>query len=172
MIGRPRSAQHRQRLSEAKRGKFSDAQRASKLRSVLRGPDNPAYNGGLWIEKRSGRCYIRLRNGHPCPYYRAVMEAHLRRPLEATEIVHHINGDPSDDRLENLALLPWGEHSSVSNKQYTQEMLIGHIQRFHEKHGRAPQLKDMSRKAGYAAHGTYHRYFGSWTNALREAGLA
>jgi len=36
--------------------------------------------------------------------YRIIMALKLRRPLEKNEIVHHLNGNSEDNRLENLRL--------------------------------------------------------------------
>lgn len=44
------------------------------------------------------------------PKARWLMEQHLGRRLAHTEHVHHINGDPMDDRIENLEILPEGSH--------------------------------------------------------------
>lgn len=46
--------------------------------------------------------------GHTCLEHRYVMEQHLRRKLFPGENVHHINGNRSDNRLENLEL--WTTH--------------------------------------------------------------
>ena len=33
------------------------------------------------------------------------MEEHLDRQLESNEHVYHLNGDPSDNRIENLVII-------------------------------------------------------------------
>jgi hypothetical protein len=41
------------------------------------------------------------------------MEQHLGRELIIGEIVHHINGDRKDNRLDNLQLMTIQEHTSL-----------------------------------------------------------
>lgn len=43
--------------------------------------------------------------------HRFVMEQYLGRKLERNEIVHHINGNKSDNRIENLQIMTLSEHS-------------------------------------------------------------
>lgn len=37
------------------------------------------------------------------------MEEHLDRPLRQDEVVHHIDGDPSNDSIENLQVMTRNE---------------------------------------------------------------
>lgn len=42
--------------------------------------------------------------------HRYVMEQHIGRKLLRNEIVHHINGDKSDNRISNLQIMDLREH--------------------------------------------------------------
>ena len=45
--------------------------------------------------------------------HRWIMERHIGRQLNPNEVVHHINGNKTDNRLENLELMPFGKHSEL-----------------------------------------------------------
>ena len=54
-------------------------------------------------------------NGREIFEHRLVIENHLGRELTANEHVHHINGDITDNCLENLEVMERGEHTTIHN---------------------------------------------------------
>ncbi len=85
------------------------------------GAANPKYNGGRYVTK-AGYVFLR-RPDHPNADKRGYVREHvlvasekLGRPIENGEIVHHINEDPSDNRPENLEVMPRGVHHSHHHK--------------------------------------------------------
>lgn len=59
-----------------------------------------------YIEYTKGANYGRCE-------HRVIMEQHLGRKLLSNEVVHHINGDRKDNRLENLQVMTRAEHSKL-----------------------------------------------------------
>ena len=48
--------------------------------------------------------YVRVK-GVKIRIHRYIMQEHLGRNLDADEHVYHINGDPRDNRIENLIVI-------------------------------------------------------------------
>jgi hypothetical protein len=50
--------------------------------------------------------------------HRVIMCEHLGRELDPSEFVHHKNGNPTDNRIENLQILSAREHARIHNQIY------------------------------------------------------
>jgi len=74
----------------------------------LRGQDSPNWKGGREVTK-DGYVVVWHSRKEKILEHRQVMEEHLGRKLKRHEIIHHINGDNGDNRLENLELTTLSE---------------------------------------------------------------
>jgi len=92
--------EHSKRMSTVTRGKLKRSR-------------SPRWKGGRFIDPQG---YVRVinpsvvgdgtRGDRYLPEHRVIAERILGRPLKPGEIVHHINGIRSDNRPENLMVLP------------------------------------------------------------------
>ena len=94
---------------------------------------NPRWKGGEFVA--SGYMFL-LKPGHPnsrpngyIKRCRFVMSEHIGRPLLTTELVHHTNGNKSDDSLENLVIISRGDHA----KEHTTGSKNGRYSKFRTK---------------------------------------
>jgi predicted nucleic acid-binding Zn ribbon protein len=86
---------------------------------------NGNWRGGESVREDG---YIQIRvNGKPKLKHRHLMELHLGRPLEDWELVHHENGDKTDNRIENLRI-----HTSSTHMKH------------HHPHGPKKELREIT----------------------------
>lgn len=94
--------------------KFTDEQKQHLRESVSKAH----WKGGRRIDVDG---YVRLHiydqgsntNGRDVYEHRLVMEKHLGRKLDVTEIVHHLDLDKQNNKIENLMIVTRAEHFAI-----------------------------------------------------------
>jgi len=99
---------------------------ANKLRSTNGKKYTPPSRLGQRVEGAKHKSinkagYVVLREGDTPKFeqyeHRFVMEQHLGRKLEKREHVHHINGEKTDNSLENLLLIGIRDHGKLHGRK-------------------------------------------------------
>ena len=119
--GRVFSAEHKLNLSKSHKGHLVLEATKNKISKANSGNKHPNWHGGI----NKDRGYVRLykpdhpygnKNGYVLLSH-LVMTEHLGRLIQPNEIVHHINEDKTDNRIENLMVVSRDEHPSYHRKQ-------------------------------------------------------
>jgi len=127
-----KSEETRRRMSKAKQGKNNPmydkhhSEETRKEMSKRRKGNKNSWKGGI---THDGEGYLRFLVPEGCRFFcmawsdgyiqlhRLIIAECLQRPLRDKEVVHHINGNIIDNRIENLKLFKSnGEHISLHRK--------------------------------------------------------
>lgn len=63
----------------------------------------------------------KAKDGRYIPLHRLLIETQLKRYLNSDEVVHHIDGDETNNHWENLELMSQSQHAKEHNNERDQE---------------------------------------------------
>ncbi len=126
----------RKKMSDSHKGKPLNPAFAARMAPKY-GEDNPFYGKHHAPESKKkmseshrakawsifpimdkGRAYRYVGGQKHRARYRIMVESAIGRPLSRDEFVHHANGNPLDDRPENLVVMSRSAHSKLHSRLY------------------------------------------------------
>lgn len=113
--------------STFKKGRIVTTKERELLSNLNRGEKNHFWKGGSSYITAQGYRVIWVSSNYKPLEHRYIMEQHLGRKLLSTEHVHHLNGDKTDNRLENLRVINPKEHGHAHAMQRWYGTPVEHI---------------------------------------------
>jgi len=110
------SEEHKKSISDGLKKRFKD--NPPKRKS---GKECNGWKGGTGV--RNGYRWVYVGKYELMQEHRYVMEKYLGRKLLKEEIIHHINRDKLDNRIENLEIVNRSSHMKIHIKEITEEQL-------------------------------------------------
>lgn len=113
-----KSKEHKRKISETLKGRKLSLETKQKISKSMKGfhpktefKKGHKINNGRISKRRNTNVG---RSNHTA---RKILEAHLGRKLKPNEVVHHIDNDYTNNKLDNLKVMDWYEHQILHRKK-------------------------------------------------------
>jgi hypothetical protein len=113
---------------------------------------------GIYLNTEGRVCVNKLGVLPAQTYARYLMEEHLGRGLLKDEIVHHIDGDISNDSLDNLRVMFKSEHCAMHASKQDHSHMLGNTYHLNKPHSEETKRQmSLSRLGKPKSEETKHR---------------